>query len=81
MTYYCRIYIINVVKNIKINTSHQMDQRRHIVIILPNRLVIVAFGLAGTVFTAITNLIAAKFFLIFSPLYMMYIPNYQDYLE
>lgn len=49
-----------------------MDKHYHLVLIKAYRLVIVAFGIAGTVFMAINNLLAAKFFMLFSPIFMVY---------
>ena len=51
-----------------------MDQHSYLVLIPSPSIAITAFGITGTIFMAVNNLVAAKFFLIFSPLFMTY-PN------
>ena len=37
------------------------------------RVAIVAFGVAGTIFLAVNNILAGRFFMVFSPIFMMYL--------
>lgn len=43
-----------------------------------NRVVIIAFGITGVIFLALNNLLNGKFFLFFSPIFMMLLPSYLD---
>lgn len=63
--------IVNGVKYREIFEGNQMDQRDHFVFDHINSVVIVTFGLVGAIWMGINNLLAARFFLLLSPIFMM----------
>jgi hypothetical protein len=47
-----------------------VDQHHHQVDARPYSLFIIVFGITGLIFIGITSLIGAKFFMVFSPIFM-----------
>ncbi len=63
--------IVNGVKDRENFEGNQMDQLDHFVFSHINSVVIVTFGLVGAIWMGINNLLAARFFLLLSPIFMM----------
>jgi len=58
-----------------------MDQYHHQVSPNKSSISIIAFALAGLIYIGITSLIGAKFFMVFSPIFMAYASSYSAFLE
>lgn len=57
-------------------THHESRQHPLSVTTIAFRLLLIGFGIAGVVIMTVNSITSAKFFLIFSPIFMMYIQNH-----